>query len=51
MEREYFLAKTTELPTCFARRLFQGSMLCTIVLVRLPVRISFEVMYCVERQI
>ena len=33
MERRNFLLKTIELPTRFAGRLFQGSILCTTVFV------------------
>ena len=45
------LVKVIELPTRFARRFLQGSMLCTIVFMRLFIRILCDVMYRVERQI
>ena len=51
MGRGYFLVKTIELPTRFARRLLQGSMLCKIVFVKLFVRVLLDVVYRFERQI
>ena len=51
MGRGYFLVKTIELPTCFARRLLQGSMLCKIVFVKLFIRVLLDVVYRFERQI
>ena len=51
MGRGYFLVKTIELPTRFARRLLQGSMLCKIVFVKLFIRVLLDVVYRFERQI
>ena len=46
MERGSLLVKKIELPTSFDRRLFQGSMFCTMVIVIvLFIIILFDVMF------
>ena len=45
MERENLLVKTIELPTHFAQRLLQSSILCTIVIMIFLFIILFEVIF------
>ena len=51
MKRGYFFVKTIKLSTHFTGKLLQGSLLLTIIFVRLLIRILFNIMYRVERQI
>ena len=46
MERVSLLVKTIELLTCFARRLLQGTILCTmVIMIFLFIFISFDVIF------
>ena len=51
MERGNLLVKAIELATYFARRLLQGSMFCTtVIVIFLFIIILFDVIFRIERQ-
>ena len=51
MERGCLLIKTIELPTHSTKRLVEGGKLCTIVFLRLFMKILVHAIYHVERQV